>query len=93
MKYGHSTPEPEKSTYAGVVSQYIVRISLTYAALNSLDVYVCDIENAYLQSPSSKKHFIICGPEFGLDNVGKKALIIRSLYGGKRAGVYYWRHV
>ena len=53
----------------------------------------CDIQNAYLQSPSSEKHFIICGPEFGLENVGKKSLIIFSLYVGKCAGAFYWRHV
>jgi hypothetical protein len=58
-----------------------------------LDVCACDIQNAYLQAPSSEKHFIICGPEFGLENVGKRAKIIRALYGGKSAGADYWRHV
>jgi len=93
VKDGHKTPEPDKSTYAGVVSRESVRIALTYAALNSLEVFACDIQNAYLQSPSSEKHYIICGIEFGLENVGKRALIIRALYGGKRAGADYWRHV
>ena len=40
-----------------------------------------------------KKHYIICGPEFGLENVGKLAIIVRALYGGKSAGADYWRHV
>ena len=71
VKDGHKTPEPENSTYAGVVSRDSVRIALTYAALNNLDVCACDIQNAYLQAPSSEKHYIICGPEFGLENVGK----------------------
>ena len=93
VKDGHKTPEPENSTYAGVVSRESVRIALTYAALNNLDVCACDIQNAYLQSPSSEKHYIICGPEFGLENVGKRAKIIRALYGGKSAGADYWRHV
>lgn len=93
VKDGHRTPDPEWSTYAGVVSRESVRIALTYAALNDLDVCACDIQNAYLQSPSSEKHFIICGEEFGIENVGKKALIIRALYGGKSAGADYWRHV
>jgi len=93
VKDGHRTPEPDNSTYAGVVSRESVRIALTYAALNSLDVCACDIQNAYLQSPSSEKHYIICGPEFGLENVGKRAKIIRALYGGKSAGADYWHHV
>jgi len=93
VKDGHKTPEPENSTYAGVVSRESVRIALTYAALNNLDVCACDIQNAYLQSPSSEKHYIICGPEFGLENVGKRAKIVRALYGGKSAGADYWHHV
>ena len=49
---GHKTPEPLHSTYAGVVSREIVRIALTYAALNDLDVTCDEIRNAYLQAPS-----------------------------------------
>ena len=83
---GHKTPDPEGSTYAGVVSRESVRIALTYAALNGLDVFAADIRNAYLQAPSSQKDHIICGPEFGLENQGKVALIHRALHGGKSAG-------
>ena len=72
---GHRCADPYGSTYAGVVSRDSVRIALTYAALNKLDVYAADIRNAYLQAPSSQKDYIICGPEFGLENVGKRALI------------------
>ena len=45
---GHKTPDPVHSTYAGVVSRESVRIALTYAALNNLDVTCADIRNAYL---------------------------------------------
>ena len=83
---GHKTEAPDISTYAGVVSKESIRIALTYAALNGLDVCAADIQNAYLQAPSSQKHYIICGPEFGHENIGKKALIKRALYGGKTAG-------
>jgi len=79
---GHKTPAPSGSTYAGVVSRESVRIALTYAALNDMDVTAADIRNAYLQAPSSQKDYITCGAEFGLENVGKKALIRRALYGG-----------
>ena len=33
---GHKTPDPMRSTYAGVVSRESVRISFTYAALNGI---------------------------------------------------------
>ena len=82
----HRQGQPEGSTYAGVVSQEIVGIALTYAALNKLDVISGDICNAYLKAPSSQKDFIVCGTEFGIENVGKKALIRRDLYGGKAPG-------
>ena len=93
VKDGHKTPDPSWSTFAGVVSRESVRIALTYAALNDIPVCGADIQNAYLQAPSSEMHYIICGEEFGLENVGKRALIRRALYGGKSAGSDYWRHV
>lgn len=93
VKDGHKTRNPDNCTYAGVVSRESVRIALTTAALNGMKVCACDIQNAYLQAPSSEKHYVICGPEFGLENVGKYAIIVRALYGGKSAGADYWRHV
>lgn len=90
---GHKTPGVEYSTYAGVVSRETVRIALTYAALNGLDVYAADIQNAYLTAPSSRKDFIKCGSEFGLENLGRTALIRRAVYGGKSAGRDYRNHL
>ena len=69
-----------------------MRIAFTYAALNGLDVFAADMRNAYLQAPSSQKNFIICGPEFGLENVGRVALMHRALYGGKAAGRDFRNH-
>ena len=57
VKDGLKTPEPELSTFAGVVSRESVRIALTYAAMNDINVTTCtgavthDIRNAYLQAP------------------------------------------
>ena len=93
VKDGHRTPDPHRSTFAGVVSRESVRIALTYAALNNLDVVAADIQNAYLQAPSSEKHFVICGDEFGVEHRGKIALIKRALYGGKSSGADFWRHL
>ena len=51
------------------------------------------MQNACLQAPSSEKHYVVCGPEFGLENVGRHAIIVRASCGGKSSGADYWRHV
>ena len=48
---GHTTETPATLTYASVVSRESVRISITLAALNDLEVKTGDIINAYLTSP------------------------------------------
>jgi hypothetical protein len=90
---GHKCEKPDISSYAGVVSRESIRIALTYAALNGVDVFAADIQNAYLQAPTSVKHYIICGREFGLEHEGKRALIVRALYGGKTAGRDFRNHL
>jgi hypothetical protein len=93
VKDGHKTPDSTTSSFAGVVSRDSIHISLTYAALLGLTVIGADIRNAYLQDPSSEKHFIICGPEFVIENEGRVALIWRALYGDKVAGHDFWHHL
>ena len=85
VKDGNKKPDPTTSAYAGVVSRESVRIALTYAALMVLDVMVAYVQSAYLKAPSSEKHYVVCGAEFGLENIGKVALIKRALHGGKVA--------
>eukprot|EP00957_Ditylum_brightwellii_P118675 9052095-Ditylum_brightwellii.AAC.1 len=55
---GYKTPDPVGSMYTGVVSREYVRSAFTYAALNNLDFWAADIQNAYLQAPSSQRHYI-----------------------------------
>jgi hypothetical protein len=43
--------------------------------LNGIDVFAADIRNAYLQAPSAQRDYIVCGPVFGIEDVGKNALI------------------
>ena len=93
MLDGHKTAKPDGSTYAGVVSRESVQIALTCAALNGLQVIGSDVCNAYLQAPSSQRDLIICGKEFGLENIGKKALIRCALYGGKAVGRDFRKHL
>ena len=86
-------PDSVTPSFAGVVSRESIRITLTYAALMDLPVIGADIWNAYLQAPSSEKHYIICGPEFGIENEGCVGIIHRALYGGKVAGQDFWHHL
>ena len=89
----HKTPNTTGSTYAAVVSIESIRISFIYAALNFIDVFAADIHNAYLQDPYSQKEYIICGPEFDIENVGKATLIHRALYDRKSAGHKFRNHL
>ena len=90
---GHLTPDPVDSTYAGVVSRESVRIALTYAALMGLDLWAADVMNAFIQAPTSEKYYIECGPEFGNENRGKKAIVKRALYGMKSSGRDFRNHL
>jgi hypothetical protein len=69
-----------------------VRIALTLASLNDVDVKMADIENTYLTAPITEKVCIVLGPEFG-DDTGKRALIVISLYGLNYAGVAFRNHL
>ena len=76
---GHMADPPASITYyASVVGRDSVRIAFLLAALNNLDLMVADIGIAYLHAPPREKVFIVCGPEFGANNVGKKAIVIKA---------------
>ena len=54
---------------------------------------MADIRNAYLQSPTSQMHYISCGPEFEMENVGKVAIMHRAIYGGKTSRGDFRNHL
>jgi Reverse transcriptase (RNA-dependent DNA polymerase) len=89
---GHVTEVPAVMTYASVVSRESVQIALTLAALNDLEVKASDIMNAYLTSPCEEKIWMVLGSEFG-GNAGRKAILVRALYGLKSAGASFGRHL
>ena len=53
--------------------------------VNDLEVKTADIENAYLTASVGEKIWCVLGPKFGTD-AGRKAIIVRALYGLKSAG-------
>ncbi len=92
MAGGHLTQAPATITYASVVSRETVRLALTFASLNDLEVKVGNVLNAYITAPVMEKAWTILGPEFGHDS-GKSAVIVRVLYGLKSAGAAFRAHL
>ena len=90
---GHKTPNPVVSTCAGVVSRGSVHIEFTYEVINRIEVLTSDIQNAYLQAPSSQKDYIIYETEFGIERIGRIALTQKALYSGKSAGKDFRNHL
>ena len=83
---------PASITYASVVSRESVRIALNIADLHYLEVKAADIMNTYLCAPNAENNWTVPGPEFGED-AGKKALIVRFLYGQKSSGASFRNHI
>ena len=85
---GHTTKVPTSLTYSSVVSRDSVRMSLTVAALNDLDILVCDIQNANLTAKCREKVYTVAGPEFGTEE-GSVMIIKMALYGLKSSGAAF----
>ncbi len=51
MADGHRTQAPATISYASVVSRETVRLALTFASLNDLEVKVDDVLNTYITKP------------------------------------------
>lgn len=85
---GHKTETPSSVTYSSVVSRDSIRIILTIAALNDLDIQGADIENAYLTAPCREKVWIRGGIEFGA-MAGKILVVEKALYGLKSSGAAF----
>ena len=79
---GHTTKPPATITFESVVYRETVRIALTLAEFNDLEVKVSDIQNAYITSPVTQKIWTELGKELGQDS-GKRAITVRDLYGLK----------
>ncbi len=76
---GHQTDTPKTMTYSSVVSRDSVRIALVAAALNDLNILVCDIEGAYLTAKCREKIWITAGVEFGSE-AGTTMIVKMALY-------------
>ena len=57
-----------------------------------LNVLAADIQNAYLQAPTSEKFWCVCCPESGSEEQGRTAIVVRALYGTKSSGQDFRNH-
>ena len=83
---GHLTETPVDSVYSSVVSLRGIRMLTFLGELNELEVWSTDIGNAYLETYTQEKVYIIAGPEFG-DREGHTLVISKALYGLKSSGL------
>ena len=82
---GHLTSVPACMTYSNVVSRDSVRIMFLIAALNDLDIQMCDIGNAYLNAETRERLWFVAGDKWG-NRAGCPVIIVRALYGLKSSG-------
>ena len=52
---GHTTAPPSSITYSSVVSRESASIAFLLSSLNELDIFACDIGNAYLNAKCREK--------------------------------------
>ena len=55
---------PVEAIYSGIVSLRSLRIVVSLAACNSLEIWGADIGNAYHEAYTDEKRCIVAGPEF-----------------------------
>ena len=90
---GHTTNPPTESTYAGVVSRESVCITFILSALNDLDIFAADIQNAYLTATCGEKIIFTCGPEFRSEHKGKTVVVVRALDVLRSSGSAFCNHL
>ena len=85
---GHTTNTPASIMYSSVVSRDSVRIVLTIASLNGLDILACDIQNSYLTEKCRELIWTTAGTKFGLEE-GSIMVVKMALYGLKLSGAEF----
>ena len=82
---GSLTPEPVENIYSGVVSLRHFRLVIFLGELSNFELWGADIGNAYLESYTNEKLFIIGGAEFE-ELEGFILIFNKALYGLKSIG-------
>ncbi len=64
-----------------------------FLALNDLEVWSADIQNAYLCAPNKERLYTIAGKEVGPKYQGRPVLIVQALYGLRGSGKSFRDHL
>ena len=89
---GNWTDLEKDDIYSGVVGLDTIRMGLFLGQLNKLQCCTADIGNAYLNSRTREKVYIIAGPEFG-DLEGLILIIEGAIYGLRTSAARFWEHL
>jgi len=89
---GHLTETPIDSVYSSVVSLRGARLLAFIGELNGLKIWSTDIGNAYLETYTKEKVYIIAGPEFS-DRGGHVLIISKALCGLHSSGLRWSEHL
>ena len=79
---------PQTMTYVFVVSRENVLIVFKAAVLYDSDIKMFGVRNAYLNTETTEKLYMIAGPELGKDEECT-LIITKALYGLKSSGAAY----
>ena len=90
---GNWTDATREDIYSGVVAMDTVRAGFFVGELNGLSCCAGDVGNAYLNSETKEKVFIIAGPEFGPDLEGRILIIVKALYGLRTSAARFHEHL
>ena len=82
---GHTTALPSLIKCSSVVSRDSIMIKFLLASLNDLDIFACDIGNAYINDKYREKIWTEAVPSFGTEK-GMVMIIEREIYGLKSSG-------
>ena len=66
-------------------------IAFLVATLNDLDVFPCNIGNAYLNAPCQEQIWFQAGIECGQSTKGRVMKFVQALYGLKSSGISWMK--
>ncbi len=83
---------PKEDVYSGVAALDTVRLGFMSGAMNALPVCAADVGTAFLYGKTTEKVYVIAGPEFGTNIVGKRMAIDKGLYGLRSSSARFHEH-
>jgi hypothetical protein len=91
---GHQTDPPKDMVYTSVMTRDSIRIAFLLTTLNDLNILLAaDVQNAYLNAPTTEKVYATAGEEFGADRKGCPVVIIWVLHGLKSSSARWRNHI